>query len=230
MANSRGFTIIELLVVLAIIGLLVAAASLSFGSAQRTGRDAQRMGDVLNIAMAVDQTVTATGRYPGDWKNICPNSTRTYSTNVETPDVLLGHGQTKVATGLFRNNQIPMDPAPFYLPNLAITGNGIWPTWGYIYHSHYEDSCYPVTGTSLTDVQQNQATVLHSDYVIELELENPIPPDNTSFKVIDQTVRLRHMPGEIDTDRKYETYAKSRYAYYFAGPFCGSTCYGAMTK
>ena len=228
MANLRGFTIIELLVVLAIIGLLVAAASLSFGSAQRTGRDAQRMGDVLNIAMAVDQTVTATGRYPGDYRNT--DMTHAYLTNVQTPDFLLGNGQTKVATGLFRNNQIPIDPAPFYLPNSVIRGNGIWPTWGYIYHSHYEDSKYPDTGILSADVQQNQATVLQRDYVIELELENPIPPDNTSFKVIDQIVKDNHKPVVGDTDPNFEIYASSRHAYYFAGPFCGSTCYGAVTK
>lgn len=55
MINKRGFTLFELLVSISIIGVLVAVASTSYGSAQKKARDTRRMEDLNGIQKALEQ-------------------------------------------------------------------------------------------------------------------------------------------------------------------------------
>jgi len=64
--KNKGFTIIELLVVVAIIGILTAVVLFSLNSSQAKGRDAKRDRDVHEIRSALDLYVTDTGSYPTD--------------------------------------------------------------------------------------------------------------------------------------------------------------------
>jgi len=50
-----GFTLLELLVVISIIGILVAIGAASFGIAQRQGRNARRMGDLSAVQNCLEQ-------------------------------------------------------------------------------------------------------------------------------------------------------------------------------
>ncbi len=50
-----GFTLLELLVVISIIGILVAIGAASFSVAQRQGRDAKRRGDMKAVQNAMEQ-------------------------------------------------------------------------------------------------------------------------------------------------------------------------------
>ena len=58
-----GFTLIELMVVVAIIGILMAAGIVAFSGAQRNARDARRKADVDAIAKALEQRYADTGNY-----------------------------------------------------------------------------------------------------------------------------------------------------------------------
>jgi prepilin-type N-terminal cleavage/methylation domain-containing protein len=55
MKKNLGFTLLELLVVISIIGLLVAMGAVAFTTAQQRGRDSRRRGDMQAIQKAFEQ-------------------------------------------------------------------------------------------------------------------------------------------------------------------------------
>lgn len=56
--SSLGFTLLELLVVVSIIGILIAISTAAFSTAQRKSRDAKRQGDVKSMQSAFEQYVS----------------------------------------------------------------------------------------------------------------------------------------------------------------------------
>lgn len=62
--NSKGFTIIELLVVIVIIGILVALALPQLFAAQARGRDTERKNDLKNIKTQLETYFNDEGNYP----------------------------------------------------------------------------------------------------------------------------------------------------------------------
>lgn len=61
-----GFTLMEILVVLAIIGILAAIAFSSFSKARERGRMNEAIADLGQIALAVRLATEANGRFPDD--------------------------------------------------------------------------------------------------------------------------------------------------------------------
>lgn len=61
---SRGFTLLELLVTISIIGILMALATVSFTTAQKNGRDSRRRADVENVRKALEQYYALNTQYP----------------------------------------------------------------------------------------------------------------------------------------------------------------------
>jgi len=61
---KKGFTLVELLVVMAILGVLVTVTLGSFRSSQARGRDAQRKSDLKQISSALELYYSDYGKYP----------------------------------------------------------------------------------------------------------------------------------------------------------------------
>lgn len=62
--TKLGFTLLELLVVMAIIGILAGLGIGSFISAQKKSRDAKRKGDLKNVAKVLEAYLNDYGHYP----------------------------------------------------------------------------------------------------------------------------------------------------------------------
>jgi len=62
--KSKGFTLVELLVVMAILGILVTLIGGGFRTAQMRGRDAQRKSDLKEIANSLELFYADHNRYP----------------------------------------------------------------------------------------------------------------------------------------------------------------------
>ena len=63
-SSSRGFTLIELLVVISIIGLLASVVLVAVNSSRQKARDAKRVGDMNQIAKAMELFFNSNFSYP----------------------------------------------------------------------------------------------------------------------------------------------------------------------
>lgn len=62
--NKKGFTLIELIVVIAIIGLLSTLAVVALGSARTKARDSKRLADLKQLQTALELYYTDQNAYP----------------------------------------------------------------------------------------------------------------------------------------------------------------------
>jgi len=58
-----GFTLLELLVVISIIGILLAVGAVAFSNAQKKGRDSRRRSDMKSLQNAFEQYYAQNGSY-----------------------------------------------------------------------------------------------------------------------------------------------------------------------
>lgn len=66
MKNSKGFTLVELMFVVAIVGVLAAYAFNSYQNSVRKSNRAEAKADIMDVAHRLQRCYTAYGRYDSD--------------------------------------------------------------------------------------------------------------------------------------------------------------------
>ncbi len=112
---KKGFSLVEILVVITIIGLLSATATISFERQRARSRDAKRIADVSNLGIGVEGYKAVKGTYPTDDVPSIHNGT-----DVKTSLVKL------VENGLL--NSLPTDPKP---ANIIVASETFCPNYTY---------------------------------------------------------------------------------------------------
>ncbi len=80
MKNTRGFTLIEILIVIAVVGIMISIATFAYTTAQKKTRDSRRQSDLKALQSGFEQYYTDnSGVYP----TICSDlaTTTTYMPN-----------------------------------------------------------------------------------------------------------------------------------------------------
>lgn len=106
---NNGFSLIELLTVIAIIGILVAAASVSWAQAQKKSRDSARKSELKSVQQALELYLQTYGTYPESDNGKIKCNVGTTSEQV-TIDWGSNFSCTKNGKPLTFMSQLPKDP------------------------------------------------------------------------------------------------------------------------
>lgn len=94
--SSKGFTLIEMLAVIAIIGILTSIAMPNLSGAREKARDSERVTEVSEIALALELYYNACRQYPATLattaNNGCPSGVTLFSFLKSVPDDPLNSG------------------------------------------------------------------------------------------------------------------------------------------
>lgn len=101
--NSKGFTIIELLVVIVIIGILVALALPNLFSAQQRGRDTERKNDLKNISQKLETYFNDNTSYPAGDMAAVATALQLSTADIQDPKTKTNYTYTASPTGCTDN-------------------------------------------------------------------------------------------------------------------------------
>jgi prepilin-type N-terminal cleavage/methylation domain-containing protein len=154
--KSRGFTLVELMMVIMIIGLLLALLLPAVGAARESARRAQCLHQIRQLALAVQQFEINKKHYPG-WRYTFTIKDQAQTQEVTWPLLVLPYSERRDVYERFQEN----GPAP----ENVVSMREIW-----VCPSDFEKREGPAAGTSYVG-----NTGREDD--IELAEQNHQPPD-----------------------------------------------------
>lgn len=101
--RQRGFTIVELLIVIVVIGILAAITIVAYNGVQGRAQDSRRVNDIQAIATALEAYKTVNGTYPA----AAPNDPSGWEVSKNTPATFIA---SLKSSGTI-SNPTPVDPS-----------------------------------------------------------------------------------------------------------------------
>jgi len=138
-----GFTLLEILVVVSIVGILTAVVIGNLGGSNASARDMKRQGDLRNLQSAIETYRNENGRYPsgcrapGNWSGQQGSS------------FACGGGSTQYISNL----------APKFIPVLPVDPKPVSGASGYVYQTNADGSVYKLK--ALNTVESETVTYQH---------------------------------------------------------------------
>jgi Tfp pilus assembly protein PilE len=119
MKSSRGFTIVEIIVICVVIGILASIAVVGYNSLQQSSRDSLRAQKMKEWSSTLTTFKTKYGLYPLP-TDPTPSSTGTYyclyevnpATACDTPSFINAEGSTVLLTAAKKAGQLPASNFP----------------------------------------------------------------------------------------------------------------------
>ncbi len=140
----QGFTLIEIMVVVGLIGILVTAGAMSFGNSSAQGRDAQRQSDLRNLQQAIETYRNREGRYPEGCNG--PNQwAGQLGTDYECTVTGAGTGQYIVGLAPEYIPVLPVDPK---LPSGRTDV-------GYVYRTNVDGTVYKIMAMNTVEADES---------------------------------------------------------------------------
>lgn len=230
MNTQKGFSLIELMVAIVIIGILIATTTIGISKSQQHTRNTQRIGDVTLISKAIDQVSIQNGVYPTVDKCLsapnCGDQT-IIGRNVDNGTSPL----SKIDASVFPSGKIPGDPKPAltYKTNVATatTGPDAISRWNSEKSKNILAGYYYSVNSNWIG-SNTPAEKLNTYYAIEVGLEegnvDEFQIQRSDELGLDTLIPLARYKVETTVTnplQAYETGKGTRYRYLILGSSCG---------
>lgn len=136
MKGTRGFTFVEIIVVVAVLGIIASIVLANLSFAARKSRDGDRQGDLKTLQSAIELYKQKNGRYPAGCRGASVWS-----------------GQTGTSYACASGNQYIMGLAPEFIPTLPTDKrlNGV--NSGYVYTTNAAGTVYKLMAKRTVESQ-----------------------------------------------------------------------------
>ena len=162
--RSVGFTLVELMVVIVIMGILVTIGTFAFQSSQKKSRDSRRKSDLNQVTKALEMYNTDVGTYPSGGTAATADAGKIIGCG-DTTKVVCNWGEsfynTTKATYMVKLPKDPKEHRTYYYERI---GNGYRL---YARLENMDDTAIPITGS--LEYGQNcgtTANVVYCNFVI----------------------------------------------------------------